>query len=300
MNFKSTGQLAPLHRTTGGPLTSVQYGSTTVDIATGAILSPASAGAPHSLGQRLLELGRTASLELSPAQTHSPKLKYTLVGALDEAAVQGPPGAGARAPLAASSRCFVNMVKKSARHFEEVAAAAAALQQRGMVAVPHLPACRFDTLEQLDDVLSQLSAAGCSQLLLLGGNDQHERGNGGGAVFSSAGELLASGALMRHGFVDLVMAGHPEGHPGLGKDMAATTELLVRPQPHTGAPAFLLHPCQRLPRRGSPRVTESGAAAQTDPKTSRTHTDRRGRRRRPWRPATASPSRPSSVSTPPR
>jgi hypothetical protein len=35
------------------------------------------------LGMRLVELGHTASLELSPAQTHSPKLKYTLVGALD-------------------------------------------------------------------------------------------------------------------------------------------------------------------------------------------------------------------------
>ena len=145
MNFKSTGQLAPLHRTTGGPLTSVQYGSTTVDIATGAILSPASAGAPHSLGQRLLELGRTASLELSPAQTHSPKLKYTLVGALDEAAVQGPPGAGARAPLAASSRCFVNMVKTQEAHFSDVIAAVNALTRRGILPVPHVPACRFDS-----------------------------------------------------------------------------------------------------------------------------------------------------------
>ena len=68
------------------------------------------------------ELGRTASIELSPAQIHSPKLKYTLVGALDAAAASS--GAVAEPPLAAGTKCFINMVKKSLSHFGEVGDAA--------------------------------------------------------------------------------------------------------------------------------------------------------------------------------
>jgi hypothetical protein len=168
----------------------------------GAAAAP-SASAPAALGPRLLELGRTASLELSPAQAHSPKLKYTLCGAIDAAAsaaaaavavpeafVPCPhckrsfaPTAAARhvpacasaatrpkpppeipdPPLPAGCRCFVNMVKKSLDHFDEVAAACAALQQRGLVAVPHLPASRFDSSAELERTLGSLAAAGCSR-----------------------------------------------------------------------------------------------------------------------------------------
>jgi 5,10-methylenetetrahydrofolate reductase len=201
------------------------------------------------LREHLQQLGGAASLELSPAQTLSPKLKYTLAAALDESPELLPAG----------TACFVNMVKKSRAHFEEVAAAARALRQRGMVAIPHLPASRFDSGAQLHETLEQLSSAGCTELLLLGalllllllgtllllvlsgrcccdccrrpgGNDQHERAVSGAACFASAGELLAhdsATALQQHGFRHVVLAGHPEGHPGLGKDAEATTAMLA-------------------------------------------------------------------------
>ena len=72
-----------------------------------------------------------------------------------------------------------------------------------------------------------LSECDTVRLLLLGGNDQHARNQSGAAAYSSAGNLLVGGALSRHGFGHVVLAGHPEGHPGLGKDPAATTALLA-------------------------------------------------------------------------
>lgn len=175
--------------------------------AAAAALPPAPA-APGAVGlaQRLVQLGRSASLELSPAQVMCRNLKYTLVGALDEAAAAGTPP-----PLLQGTHCFINMVKKTEGHFAEVGAAAAALLERGMVPVPHLPASRFDSAAQLQETLELLSNAvsahccyavlsprhniitggvslrdcvcsqGCDRLLLLGGNDQHERGLGGSA-----------------------------------------------------------------------------------------------------------------------
>eukprot|EP01043_Picozoa_sp_COSAG02_P043909 COSAG02_NODE_3866_length_6121_cov_318.011956_2_plen_482_part_00 len=184
------------------------------------------------LAARLRGLGMTASIELSPAQAHSPKLKYTLVGALDAAA-----GDCTTSPLHVGTKVFVNMVKKNINHFDDVGAAAAELRGRGMVPVPHLPASRFDSEEQLETTLAALArrctgddtAPGCtlaaSELLLLGGNDQRDREIGGSA-FGSASELLATGALLRHGFDTIVLAGHPEGHPGLGKSSKKTMRLL--------------------------------------------------------------------------
>jgi hypothetical protein len=124
------------------------------------------------MAARLQELGSTASLELSPAQAHSPKLKYTLVGALDGAAADR-----TAPPLQHGTRVFVNMVKKSIEHFAEVGAAAAALRDRGMVPVAHLPASRFDSEEQLESTLAELARqtggadGGPPDVLLLGGKN---------------------------------------------------------------------------------------------------------------------------------
>ena len=192
------------------------------------------------------------------------------------------------------SKCFVNMVKRDLAHFVDVAEAAAALRARGMIAVPHLPACRFDSAPELQSALARLSTAGCTELLLLGGNDQHERcvsapcgvysvyhgtwrgecihwgsafhcgqGAGRGSLplgGRAAGERRAdatrlqtrrAGAPIPHCTLPTVgtlrhpssrgcrcfsaltdrrecsQAGHPEGHPGLAKDPAATTAVLA-------------------------------------------------------------------------
>ena len=69
-------------------------------------------------------------------------------------------------------------------------------------------------------------------MLYLGGNDQHERGEGG-APFGGADALLASDpggalSLVAGGWECVMVAGHPEGHPGLGFDVEKTAELLER------------------------------------------------------------------------
>ena len=166
--------------------------------------------------QRLAALGRGASIEVSPAQVLSDTLKYTLVGALD---------GGGRPPLGRGARVFVNMVKMDEGHFEDVAAAVAALAARGVEPVPHVPACRFGSEAAAAATLRRLVAAGGSQALLLGGNDQGERGEQG-VPFPGADELLRSGAPAAAAVRGVMLAGHPEGHPGLGNDAARTAALL--------------------------------------------------------------------------
>ena len=166
--------------------------------------------------QRLAALGRGASIEVSPAQVLSDTLKYTLVGALD---------GGGRPPLGRSARVFVNMVKMDEGHFEDVAAAVAALAARGVEPVPHVPACRFGSEAAAAATLRRLVAAGGSQALILGGNDQGERGEQG-VPFPGADALLRSGAPAAAAVRGVMLAGHPEGHPGLGNDAARTAALL--------------------------------------------------------------------------
>ena len=97
---------------------------------------------PQQVRQRLVVLGQHASIEVSPAQAGAPTapgatpLKYTLASALDGAA---------RPPLPPGATCFVNMVKTQEAHFSDVIAAVNALTRRGILPVPHVPACRFDS-----------------------------------------------------------------------------------------------------------------------------------------------------------
>lgn len=147
-------------------------------------------------------------------------------------------------------------VSTDERHFEAVAAATEVLAQNGRVPVPHVPASRFrrsshphpplggggggssdedaaahpgseevvGALPALDATLRRLCLAGGERVMLVGGNDQYERR---AEAFESAGELLRTGALRRAGFRGVVLAGHPEGHVGLGGCRVATRELLI-------------------------------------------------------------------------
>lgn len=93
--------------------------------------------------------------------------------------------------------------------------------------IPHIPACRFDKATDLEVTLQKLAASGAADALILGGNDQYEREKEDDVPFPTAGNLLATGALKRAKFKTVVLAGHPEGHPGLGKDAASTAKVLA-------------------------------------------------------------------------
>ena len=187
--------------------------------------------------RRLTELGRRASIEVSPAQAGAPPraprpgepapagLKFTLAQEMDRCAAEG-----GRPPLPPGAVVFVNMVKTNEGHFEDVVAAVQALSSRGIAPVPHLPACRFDSAAAVAPTLRRLRDAGSTHaLLLLGGNDQQERAEAG-APYGGADALLESGSVSAAaaGVGRIMIAGHPEGHPGLGFDKRKTAELLER------------------------------------------------------------------------
>lgn len=170
----------------------------------------------QALRARLASLGAAASVELSPAQVCLPptakRASFSLAVALQEANTSG-----TRPPLPIGTHCFVNMVKKDAAHFREVGQAVAALAMLGLRPVPHVPACRFSTADEADATLDALSADGATSLFLPGGNDQQERAAVG--AFGSVAAALDAGVLSRGrqpAMGRVVLAGHPDGHPGLG------------------------------------------------------------------------------------
>ena len=109
------------------------------------------------------------------------------------------------------------MVKKEYEHFDAVCTASASLVASGFVPVPHCPACRFDSVEQLDSTLARLRASGAKSVLLLGGNDQHARSEMG-VPFPCAGSLIEMGALRKHGFESVAVAGHPRWASRAGQE----------------------------------------------------------------------------------
>ena len=157
-----------------------------------------------SLRARLVELAVHSSIELSPAAV-APAV----------ASNQLPP----------HTAVFVSMVKEDYGHFEAVCDANAALCAGGLDPVPHCPACRFDSAEKLESTLARLRESGAQSTLVVGGNDMFARGQAG-APYPSAGSLIETGALRRHGFERVVVGGHPDGHPGLGMSVRETAAVL--------------------------------------------------------------------------
>ena len=51
---------------------------------------------------------------------------------------------------------FVNMIEPSFGHFDEVAQAVGLLRGRGLTPVPHIPACRFSSREEIELTLAQM------------------------------------------------------------------------------------------------------------------------------------------------
>ena len=53
---------------------------------------------------------------------------------------------------------FVNMIEPSFGHFDEVAQAVGLLRGRGLTPVPHIPACRFSSREEMELTLTLVAA----------------------------------------------------------------------------------------------------------------------------------------------
>jgi len=189
-----------------------------------------------SLRGRLVSLGETFSVEVSPGDVFAPsgdggKTQGTkLLSLMEEAKAAG------RAPLLQSGNpVYVNMVKPTMAHFDDVAGATKVLTGIGLAAVPHLPASRFEAAADLRGTLRSLQAAGAKELLVVGGNDLLERSAAGLCAFPGGVQALLHAevdSLRANGMERVVLAGHPDGHPGLGWDEAATDALLLEKVSH--------------------------------------------------------------------
>ncbi|OLQ02079.1 hypothetical protein AK812_SmicGene15094, partial [Symbiodinium microadriaticum] len=119
------------------------------------------------LERSLQELGNSLSVEVNP---DSPATSSTRPKPGTGAALLGSPN-----PLPPQSRVFVNMVKTTVDHFQEVAATSRSLSAAGYRPVPHVPVSRISTMDEFQQTLEMLRQAGATEMLLIGGNDIRER-----------------------------------------------------------------------------------------------------------------------------
>ncbi|HET6628433.1 MAG TPA: methylenetetrahydrofolate reductase [Woeseiaceae bacterium] len=82
------------------------------------------------------------------------------------------------------------------------------LAAQGLRAVPHVPARAAASRAKLDEQLASLADAGAGSLLLIAGDRRRPAG-----PFTSTFDVLDTGLLQAHGFAEVGVAGHPEGHP---------------------------------------------------------------------------------------
>jgi methylenetetrahydrofolate reductase (NADPH) len=105
------------------------------------------------------------------------------------------------------TRVYVSAV--STHPARESIEAAIELRKAGFEPVPHLAVRNFATADELDGFLARMSGeAGVQRLLVIAGDRDEPAGD-----FHSSVEVIDSGALQRHGIVEIGIAGYPDGHP---------------------------------------------------------------------------------------
>jgi methylenetetrahydrofolate reductase (NADPH) len=107
----------------------------------------------------------------------------------------------------AGTRVYVTAVPR--RPAGEAIEAAIRLHGAGFEPVPHLAVRNFATAGELDEFLARMSGeAAVRRLLVIAGDRDQPAGD-----FHSSVEVIDSGALQRHGIVEIGIAGYPDGHP---------------------------------------------------------------------------------------
>jgi methylenetetrahydrofolate reductase (NADPH) len=94
-------------------------------------------------------------------------------------------------------------------------AIAARISRAGFHPVPHLAARMLESERVFDDFLARAAGeAGVSRVLVIAGDRAEARG-----PFASSLDLLETGVLQKHGISLVYVAGHPEGHPRVARDV---------------------------------------------------------------------------------
>jgi len=111
----------------------------------------------------------------------------------------------------AGTRVYVSAVPT--RPTEEAIVAAVRLRKAGFEPVPHLAVRNFASAHDLDEFLARASGeAEVRRALVIAGDRDHPAGQ-----FRSSIEVIDSGALRRHGFTEIGIAGYPDGHPRISQ-----------------------------------------------------------------------------------
>jgi len=83
------------------------------------------------------------------------------------------------------------------------------LREAGFEPVPHLAARNFESVQAMEDQLRQLvEQAGTRRVLVIAGDRPDAAG-----PFNDSLSIIETGALQRHGIVEVGISGHPDGHP---------------------------------------------------------------------------------------
>ena len=142
---------------------------------------------PHR--RRAAALVGASSIEISPREALTEK---GLVELLD-------PG----------TTVFVNHPASVTHH--DIVAACARLRRAGFIAVPHIAARRLASFTQARDFLQRAATeAEITSALIIGGDPDRPAG-----PFRDSLDLLTTGLVEQSGVDGIILAGYPEGHPGI-------------------------------------------------------------------------------------
>jgi methylenetetrahydrofolate reductase (NADPH) len=155
-----------------------------------------------------------ANQSASPAAASADELKQRIVRFMCAASTEITPNEEKRLPelamnLPAGTAIYV--AHTPAARVSDVVRTAIAVQRAGFVATPHIVARRIPNALTLRKSLIELHASGIAQILLIAGDASAPMGE-----FTSALDVLNSGALEQVGIERIGVAAHPEGHKAIG------------------------------------------------------------------------------------
>ena len=111
--------------------------------------------------------------------------------------------------LAPGTRVYVSHIP--GQTWEQTLSACVAARAVGLEPVPHIPVRELTDEAALERLVAELVAqAGVRRVLLIAGDRDVPRG-----AYAQSLDVLRSGVLTRHGIRQVVVAGHPEGHPSI-------------------------------------------------------------------------------------
>src|SRR5688572_28145402 len=127
--------------------------------------------------------------------------------------------ADSRALLAPGTRVYVSHLPNQT--WDATRVMCDAVRASGFEPVPHMPVRTVDSAAALDRILAELARSSRPrEVLLISGDYPAATG-----PFATVAQALDTGALEKHGFEHVSVAGHPEGHPTVALEEIRRSEL---------------------------------------------------------------------------